>query len=277
MFSILIPTWHNYDLVKLCVESILKNSTHTHQIVLHINESSDETINWAKQNNIEFTFSEQNIGVCKAMNTAYTLARHDYICYMNDDMYCCPGWDEGLVDEIEKLDTRKFMLSATLIEPVDTGNPCVLVKDFGRDVKSFREAGLLLQYTSIKKEDWNGSTWPPNVVHRCMWDEIGGYSESFSPGMSSDDDFSMKMWDKGCRYFKGVGKGLVYHFMSKSTKRIKKNNGRLQFLKKWKMKHSTFNKYYLKRGTTFQGYLKEPSSISYHFKLLLDNIARIIK
>lgn len=277
MFSILIPTWDNYKFVKCCVESINKNSTYKHQIILHINEGSDETVSWAKENNIEYTFSPQNVGVCKAMNMAYTLAKHDYICYMNDDMYCCPGWDKALVDEIKNIGSDSFMLSATLIEPVDTGNPCVLAKDYGRDIDSFNETALLADYLSFKKEDWNGSTWPPNVVHRIWWDKIGGYSESFSPGMSSDDDFSMKMWEKGCRYFKGLGNGFVYHFMSKSTKRIIKNNGRIQFLKKWKMKQSTFHKYYLTRGTTFHGTLKKPSSLSYRFKLLLDNIIRLTK
>ena len=275
MFSILIPTWDNYKFVRLCVESILKNSAYKHQVILHINEGSDETMAWAKKNNIAFTFSPQNIGICKAMNMAYTLASHDYICYMNDDMYCCPGWDKALIDEINKLDTDCFMLSGTLIEPVETGNPCVLVKDYGRDVEGFKEDQLLAGYASLNKKDWSGSTWPPNVVHRAYWDKIGGFSESFSPGMSSDDDFSMKMWQQGCRCFKGAGKSLVYHFMSKSTKRIVKNDGRLQFLKKWKMKQSTFHKYYLKRGEIFQDKLKQPASISYKFKLLLDNVARL--
>jgi GT2 family glycosyltransferase len=277
MFSILIPTWDNFKFVKLCVESINKNSTYRHQVILHINEGSDETIAWAKENKIEFSFSPQNIGVCKAMNMAYKLSRYDYICYMNDDMYCCPGWDEALADEIKKSPTESFMFSATLIEPLDTGNPCVLVKDYGRDIESFKEEQLLSDYSLFKKGDWNGSTWPPNIVHRIWWDKIGGFSESFSPGMSSDDDFSMKMWEQGCRHFKGTGKGLVYHFMSKSTKRIIKNNGRLQFLQKWKIKQSTFNKYYLRRGTDFIGNLKTPSSLSYRFKLVLDNIVRITK
>ena len=47
-----------------------------------------------------------------------------------------------------------------------------------------------------------------------------------------DDDFAMKMWDAGCRVFIGVGESRVYHFISKSTVRIKKNNGKKQFLKK---------------------------------------------
>ena len=255
----------------------MNNSLYKHQVILHINEGNDETVTWAKENNIEFTFSEKNIGICKAMNMAYTLAKHDYICYINDDMYCCPEWDKALAEEIKIINTDNFMLSATLVEPVETGNKCVIVKDYGRDTETFKEKQLLEEYASLHKNDWNGSTWPPNIIHRTMWDKIGGFSEAFSPGMSSDDDFSMKMWQHGCRYFKGIGKSLVYHFMSKSTGRIIKNDGRMQFLQKWKMKQSTFNTYYLRRGTTFEGALKNPTSIAYMFKIFLYNIVRVTK
>lgn len=47
LFSIVIPTWDNLEFVKLCVESIRKNSTYKHQIVLHINDGSDGTQEWA--------------------------------------------------------------------------------------------------------------------------------------------------------------------------------------------------------------------------------------
>jgi hypothetical protein len=66
------------------------------------------------------------------------------------------------------------------------------------------------------------------------------------------------MWQAGCRIFKGVGSSKVYHFQSKSLHRIKKNNGRKQFLMKWGMNQSTFNKYFLKRGTVFCGPLSAP-------------------
>jgi hypothetical protein len=47
--------------------------------------------------------------------------------------------------------------------------------------------------------------------------------------------------------------------MSKSTGKVKKNDGRKQFLQKWKMTQSTFDRHFLRRGkpvTTTQ--LPEP-------------------
>ncbi|HJX71403.1 MAG TPA: glycosyltransferase [Bacteroidales bacterium] len=258
MFSIIIPTWNNLSYLKCCVESIRKNSSHQNQVVLHINDGSDGTLQWAKDNGIGYTHTPVNAGICIGVNRAAQLARHDYLVYMNDDMYVCPGWDKYLSAEISKLETDCFMLSATMIEPVYTGNRCVVVRDFGNDIETFREAELLDQYVNLEMGDWNGSTWPPTVVTRKYWFLAGGYSVEFSPGISSDDDFSMKMWKTGCRIFKGIGKSKVYHFQTKSTARVIKNNGRRQFLFKWGINQSTFNKHFLRRGTPYSGPLTIP-------------------
>lgn len=258
MFSIIIPTWNNLAFAQLCVSSIKKNSAYKHQVILHINDGCDGTLEWARGEGIDYTHSAGNVGICVAVNEAGGMAKHDYIVYMNDDMYVCPGWDTHLIQEINNAGTDNFMFSATMIEPADHGNPCVINKDFGSTIETFKEEDLLRECNSFQKGDWNGATWPPTIVHRKYWLITGGYSIELSPGVSSDDDLAMKMWYAGCRIFKGVGKSRVYHFQSKSTLRVKKNNGRKQFLMKWGINQSTFNKYYTKRGTPYTVPLTEP-------------------
>lgn len=260
MFSIIIPTWNNLAFVQLCVESIRKNSAYGHQVILHINDGSDGTLQWAKEQKLDYTHTPDNAGICMAVNEAGGLATKGYVVYMNDDMYVCPGWDTSIMDEITKAGTECFMFSSTMIEPVSHNNPCVINKDYGKSIETFNEAQLLKECNTFEKADWAGSTWPPTIVHRKYWLITGGYSIELSPGVSSDDDFAMKMWYAGCRIYKGVGKSRVYHFQSKSTLRVKKNNGRKQFLMKWGINQSAFNKYYIQRGTPYSGPLKEPDS-----------------
>ena len=45
-----------------------------------------------------------------------------------------------------------------------------------------------------------------------------------------------------------MGDSLVYHFSETSTRRIRKNDGRRQFLMKWGLVQSTFDRHYLRRG-----------------------------
>ncbi|MEO5673734.1 MAG: glycosyltransferase [Chitinophagales bacterium] len=259
MFSILIPSWNNLEFLKICIESILKNSSYSHQIIIHINEGTDGTAEWVKQMGLDFSFTVKNEGVCIALNQAAMLANHKYLVFINDDMYALPAWDQFLTDEIETLNTDCFMLSSTLIEPYETKNNCVIVADYGRGVRDFDEEKLLKEFSFFIKQNWSGSTWPPFVVHKKWWDMVDGFSEEFSPGMSADDDFAMKMWQKGCRNFKGAGASRVYHFVSKSIIRMQNHNyGRKQFLKKWGIKQTAFHKYYTLRGEEYKGELHGP-------------------
>lgn len=258
VFSIIIPTWNNLPYLKLCIESIRKNSTHKHQLIVHINEGADGTLEWVKtQDDIDYTFSKENIGVCYALNIARTLLASDYLLYINDDMYVCPQWDDLLFEEIKKLKQKFFFLSATAIEP-KAQSSCSIEKTYGSSIESFDEQKLLNEYGSLPMNDWQGATWPPNVVHKDVWDLVGGYSTEFSPGMYSDPDFSMKLWQAGVRLFKGISKSRVYHFGSVSVKRVKKNKGYYTFISKWGITSSTLSKYYLRRGEVFDGPLKEP-------------------
>jgi len=248
MFSIVIPTWNNLPYLQLVIDSLRRHSTHAHQIIVHVNDGSDGTLAWVREQDIEHTASPANIGICHAVNLAAARATRDYLVYMNDDMYCCPGWDDALARRIARMPSDLFMLSGTMIEPVDTGNPCVVVGDFGRDAAQFRADDLVAAAPSLARGDWRGATWPPTLVHRDWWIKLGGYSSELSPGMSSDNDFSMKLWDAGCRTFVGVGDSLVYHFQQKSTGKIVKNDGRRQFLNKWGITQATFDRFYLRRG-----------------------------
>lgn len=258
-YSLLIPTWNNLGYLQLCVESIRKNSHFNHQIIVLINEGTDGTETWVKlQPDIDYVFSPSNIGICYGLNSCRSLVATDYIVYINDDMYLLPNWDKVIDEAILEVGHPLFMLSATMIEPTDTGNPCVLVKDFGQDLQSFDEEKLLRESVFLVKEDWFGSTWPPNILPTELWDLVGGMSIEFSPGMYSDPDLSMKLWQAGVRYFKGIGNSKVYHFGSKSTQRIKKNNGSDLFLMKWGLTSNSFVTHFLQRGKQFEGNLVTP-------------------
>ena len=53
-FSILIPTINNYNYLKICISSILKNSKYEHEILVHSNNSSDQTSSFLKSINMYY-------------------------------------------------------------------------------------------------------------------------------------------------------------------------------------------------------------------------------
>lgn len=276
VFSILIPTWNNLAYLRLCIESIRRNSRYPHQIVVHVNEGSDGTREWVEASGLAYTYSRENVGVCWALNAMRRLVEADYIVYMNDDMYACPDWDEPLLREIRSLPDDRFFLSSTLLQPRGFWCPSVIAPaPFGESVEEFDEAALLAHFRDFPHRDWSGATWPPNVVHRDVWDLVGGYSVELSPGMYSDPDFTAKLVLAGVRHFKGLSESRVYHFEARSTGRVRRNAGSRQFLMKWGLTSSTFINRVMRRGAPFAP-LGEGEPPALHGSLLKSRLKRAL-
>ena len=276
VFSILIPSWNNLAYLKCCVDSIRKNSIHYHQIIIHVNEGSDGTLDWVKSQQLDFSYSKENAGVCYGFNAPSTLATGERIVLSDDDFYFAPGWDIALLEEVLTVGHDYFCISGTMIEHTLSRNSCALAPyDFGKTVQDFDEQKFLREFDKIPFQDWSGSNWYPLVLHRSLWNLIGGLSTEFSPGMGSDPDMMMKLWHAGVRYYKGVSRVRVYHFGSKTTARIIRNNANRQFLEKWNMSISTLYKYYLKMGASFEGQSKEPEpDQNFRMRMLRDRFKK---
>ena len=247
MFSIILPTYNNLEYLKITLESIFKNSKYKHDIIVHVNEGTDGSLNYIKNKKLNFTYSPKNLGLCTGVNTAARKAKTNYILYSHDDMYFCPGWDVCLEKEVKKLNTDKFYISASMIEK----NSGHIQFDAGDNFSNFDEDKLLKNFENISYFDFQGSHWAPHLIHKKTWNEIGGFSEEFNPGMGSDPDLNMKLWQYGVRIFKGLSGFKVYHFGSISLRKKKNfsvNNGTKTFLKKWKITPTFFTKHYLRGG-----------------------------
>ena len=268
-FTFLIPTINNYNHLKICISSIKKNSKFNHQILVHSNNSIDETSNYLESLSIYEMKSDKNYGLCTALNNLVKKAENNFLIFIHDDMYLCPGWEDVLINEINSHNTYNFYLSGVMIEKIN-GH---INYNFGDDYRNFDEKNLLKMYSQFKFNDIQGADKNPSVVHINLWKRVGGLSEEFNPGDASDPDFTLKLWKSGVRIFKGLSNFRVYHFGSMTTrknKNIKLNKGSKIFLQKWGFTYKFFQKYYLEHQTKYIGPLNEPKkSIFYYFHLLI--------
>ena len=283
MFSIIIPTFNNLEYLQLCLSSLEKNSKFNHEIIIHVNEGTDGTYDYVNNNKLIHTYTKENVGLCTGTNLASKKATTNYIMYAHDDMYFCPDWDIELSREIKKLDTKAFYISGTMIER-KSGH---IQFDCGNDLKNFDEVKLLNNFSHKKYFNHQGSTWAPHLIHKDYWVKVEGLSEEFNPGIGSDPDLNMKLWNSGVRIFKGLGNFRVYHFGSSvlRKKNFKRNKGAKTFIIKWGITPNFFIKHYLKGGyfssqgiicNEYDGPLKKPrKTINYFFDLLICKIKLI--
>ncbi|MBD1146236.1 glycosyltransferase [Pelagibacterales bacterium SAG-MED28] len=265
MFSIIIPTFNNLNYLRLCLDSIKKNSKFNHEILVHVNDGSDGTIEHLKSNKISYTHSYKNIGLCSSLNLVAKQSSKKYLLYSHDDMYFCPGWDICLSEELNNTKHDLFYFSGTMIEPFRGAH---LSYDCGKSIDTFNEKKLIENFSSLSFYDHQGTHFAPHLISKRIWDLVGGFSEEFNPGMGSDPDFNMKLWNEGVRIFKGINDFRVYHFSSITTRKkieVKKNRGEITFLKKWGFSTKFFKKYYLKSRSIYDGELSNPVKNIFYF------------
>ena len=220
MFSIIIPSLNNLKYLKLCIESIRKNSNYEHEIIVHSNIGSDGTIDYLKKNNIKFTHSKKNSGIPEGVNIAAKKASKNYIVYAHDDFYFFPGWDTAFFREINKMTNNLYYFSGTMVQNGQVNLDC------GSSIETFDEQKALMEYKNIDYYDFQGSTWAPHIIHKDTWNKVGGFSEEYFPGTGSDPDLNMKLWNVGVRIFKGLQDCKVYHFGSIVTRKFKDNDSK---------------------------------------------------
>ena len=140
MFSIIIPTLNNLEYLKLCIKSINKNSHFNHEIVPHVNIGTDGTLEYLNENDIKYTYTKENVGICEGVNIASKISKKNYILYAHDDFYFSPGWDLVLKNEIDQIGHNKFYLSGTMINNGQIEFNC------GNTIEDFDENKFLNNY-----------------------------------------------------------------------------------------------------------------------------------
>tara|TARA_B100000900_G_scaffold72449_1_gene57701 strand:- start:2762 stop:3598 length:837 start_codon:yes stop_codon:yes gene_type:complete len=274
--SIIIPTLNNLNYLKISLKSIIKNSFYNHEIIVHVNENTDDTIKYLEANNIKYTFSKKNLGLCSSVNLAVKQSTTNLILYAHDDMYFLPGWDKCLELELSKTSNNLYYFSGSMIQ----SNGAHYKLDCGNTYKNFNENYLLNNYKKLNIKDHQGSHWAPHLIHKEIWNKINGFSEEFNPGDGSDSDLNMKLWNIGVRIFKGLNDFKVFHFGSISMRKnisIKKNDGTKTFLKKWGITPRFFFKYYLKTGSNYNGPLTYPKkNFLYLIEFLICRIKKFL-
>ncbi len=273
MFSIIIPTLNNLKYLKNCIKSIMKNSNFKHEIIPHVNIGSDGTIDYLRSQEIDYTHTLDNSGICKGMNIAAKKSKFDYIIYSHDDFYFAPNWDLILKKEIDKIGHNNFYLSGTMMHKGQIKFDC------GNSIENFDEQKFINKHKDYNYYDFQGSTWAPHLIHKEIWNKVGGFSEEFFPGTGSDPDLNMKLWNQGVRIFKGINNFKVYHFGSIVTRKYKKHSniqtetgskGAKIFLLKWGISINFFKKFILRSDSPYEGELSDPNrSLIYFLKYFL--------
>jgi GT2 family glycosyltransferase/glycosyltransferase involved in cell wall biosynthesis len=242
--SIIIVTYNNLKLTKLCLVSIQKNTEYpNYEVIVVDNASSDNTITYLDQyrethGNILIIKNDKNLGFAVANNQGVKIASGDYIVFLNNDTIVTPGWLNNLLLHLIRNP------GAGMVGPVTNaiGNEAKIDIDYAelRGINFFaarRSAG----YTGISFKIKVLALYC-SMISRDLFNRLGGLDEQFRVGMFEDDDLAMKINQAGLQLLCAEDV-FIHHFHGASFNKIEDQElqrifyeNKLKFETKWGIK-----------------------------------------
>ena len=100
--SIVILTYNRLNDTKQCLGHVRKNTTRSYEIIIVDNGSTDGTVEWLKsQEDIRLILNKTNKGIPAGRNQGMRIAKGDYICTLDNDLFVGPNWDRIFCENLE--------------------------------------------------------------------------------------------------------------------------------------------------------------------------------
>lgn len=115
--SIVIPTYNRVRMLKEAIESIEKQDYDNYEIIVIDDNSKEEVFSKIeKYKNIRYSKNEQNIGAGLARKKGYSMAKGEYIIFMDDDdYYLDSNFFNKCIKKLENKENLAFVSGNSLI------------------------------------------------------------------------------------------------------------------------------------------------------------------
>jgi len=214
--SIVIPNFNGKQFLKECLNSIKKQNLSLYDVIIIDNASTDESVEYIKDNYAEFTLiqNRENLGFATAVNQGIAASNAEYVFLLNNDTELEVECVSNLLNCINK-DETIFAVSSKMIQNqdrnlIDDAGDEYTILGFTQKVGNNRSTEL---YKS-KREIFSACAGAA-IYRRNIFEIIGYFDENFFAYMDDVDiSYRARIYGFKCVYCPDA---LVYHHVSATS------------------------------------------------------------